>query len=98
MSKDEAINLLKNADLTEKSEALKTMKIYYHIWKRSKEIIDFGNIEIQKRKFHQCKNLISLQDVDIDNMYVPGMVSPGEKIINILLVIKMIIIKINHYA
>ena len=31
MSKDEAINLLKNADLTEKSEALKTMKIYYHI-------------------------------------------------------------------
>ena len=79
--------------MTEKSEALKTMKMYYHIWKRSKEIIDFGNIEIQKRKFHQCKNLILLQDVDIDNMLVSGIVFHGEKIINFLLVIKIIIIK-----
>ena len=30
MSKDEAINLLKNADLTEKSRALQNIKIYYH--------------------------------------------------------------------
>ena len=30
MGKDEAINLLKNADLTEKSRALQNMKIYYH--------------------------------------------------------------------
>ena len=30
MGKDEAINLLKNADLTEKSRALQNIKIYYH--------------------------------------------------------------------
>ena len=30
MGKDEAINLLKNADLTEKSRALQNINIYYH--------------------------------------------------------------------
>ena len=31
ISKNEAINLMQNADLTEKSETLENIKIYYHI-------------------------------------------------------------------
>ena len=31
ISKNEAINLMQNADLFEKSRALKSIKIYYHI-------------------------------------------------------------------
>ena len=30
MSKDEGINLLKNADLTEKSGTIQNIRIYYH--------------------------------------------------------------------
>ena len=40
-----------------------------------KEIITFGYIEIEKRKFHHRKNLILLQYVDIDNRHVSSMVS-----------------------
>ena len=31
-----------------------------------KEIIAFVNIKIEKHKFHHCKNLILLEDVDSD--------------------------------
>ena len=34
----------------------------------SKIIIAFSNIEIEKRKFHHCKNLILLEGLDIDNV------------------------------
>ena len=44
-----------------------------------KEIITFGDIEIEKRKFHHRKNLISLEYVDIDNIMISRMVSSGEK-------------------
>ena len=44
----------------------------------SKEIIAFGNIEIEKRKFHHYKNLILLEDVDIDKIQVLVVFS-GEK-------------------
>ena len=44
----------------------------------SKEITAFGNIEIEKRKFHHCKNLILLEDVDIDKIQVLVVFS-GEK-------------------
>ena len=44
----------------------------------SKEITAFGNIEIEKLKFHHCKNLISLEDVDIDKIQVLVVFS-GEK-------------------
>ena len=33
INKKEAINLMQNADLMEKSEILWNIKIYYHIWK-----------------------------------------------------------------
>ena len=63
-----------------------------------KEIIMFGDIEIEKRKFYHRKNLILLNDVDIEKMQVSGTAYSGEKIVNILLVINMMIIQLNHYA
>ena len=45
----------------------------------NKEVISFGNIEIEKLKFHHPKNLILLQDVDIDNIQMSSMISSGEK-------------------
>ena len=44
-----------------------------------KEIITFGDIEIEKRKFHHRKNLIFLEYVDIDNILISRMVCSGEK-------------------
>ena len=59
----------------------------------------FDNIEIEKLKFHQCKNLILLKDLDNDNKEVSSIVSSGKKNINILLVTKMtMIIKLKHYT
>ena len=45
----------------------------------SKEIIGFGNIEIEKYKFPHRKNLILLEDGDIGSTYVSSVVSSGEK-------------------
>ena len=45
-SQDVTNNVLRNADLTEKRETFKN-KIYYHISKMSKQIIAFGNLEIE---------------------------------------------------
>ena len=45
----------------------------------SKEIITFGDIEIEKRKLHCYKNPIFLKDVDIDNMLISDKVSSSEK-------------------
>ena len=45
----------------------------------SKEVIAFDNIKIEKRKFRNRKNLILLEDVDIENILISSMVSSGEK-------------------
>ena len=45
-----------------------------------KEIIKFGNIKIGKRNFHHRKNLILLEDLDIDNMQVSSIVCSSKKI------------------
>ena len=63
-----------------------------------KEIIVFGDVEIEKRKFNYHENTILLEDVDIDNIQVSSMVSSGEKIINTLFAIWIIIMNINHYT
>ena len=52
-----------------------------------KEIITFGDIEVEKRKFNRYKYPIFLNDVNIDNTLV------SRKIINISLVTQM---KINR--
>ena len=65
----------------------------------NKEIITFGDIEIEKRKFHHRKNLILLEYVDIDSILTSSLVFHGEKKnINILLVTKMMIIKLNNFT
>ena len=59
----------------------------------------FGDIEIEKRRFLHCKNLILLKDVDIKRIQVSSMVSSGKKkIINISLVIEMMITELNNYT
>ena len=35
-----------------------------------KEIVTFGNIELEKQKFHQQKNPFSIHDVNTDRMVV----------------------------
>ena len=42
-----------------------------------KEIITFGNTEIEKQKFHRRKNLILLED--LDNIQVSSMLCSGEE-------------------
>ena len=44
-----------------------------------KEIIKFGDIEIEKHKFHCYENLIFLEDVDINNVLISNKISSGEK-------------------
>ena len=43
----------------------------------SKEMITFGNIEIEK--FHHQKNMILLEDIDIDSLLISTTVFFGEK-------------------
>ena len=45
----------------------------------SKEIIWFSNIEIERHKFYHRKNLVLLEDVDIDNRLLSSMVPSGEE-------------------
>ena len=44
-----------------------------------KRIIRLGNTEIKKWKCHHRKNLILLEDLDIDKTQVCSMTSSGEK-------------------
>ena len=63
-----------------------------------KEAITFGNNENEERKFHHRKSLILLEDVDINKMQVSSMVFSGKTNTNILMITKMMIIKLIHYA
>ena len=44
-----------------------------------KTITKFGDIEIQKQKFHQHKRPISIKDVDINKIVVSNKVFFGKK-------------------
>ena len=44
-----------------------------------KEVLTFGNIEIEKNKFYHHKTPIFLRDVDIEKKLVSNNVSFGEK-------------------
>ena len=73
--------------------------VTYNKGMMGKEIITFGNIEIEKRKFHHRQNLILLEDLDLDNCRYLVWFLLVKNITNILLVTKMImIIKSNHYG
>ena len=51
-----------------------------------KGIITFGNIQIEKQKFHCYKNSMFLKDVNIESIFISSNIFPVEKIINTLLV------------
>ena len=74
-----------------------------------KEILTFGDIEIEKNKFYRHKTPIFLKDVDIDKVLVSNKISFSEKnykylyicilvytciLINIACIM---IIKLDHY-
>ena len=80
ISKRQAVNLLQNADLSKTGGH----KIYFFslsLQKTGKEIVAFGDIEIEKWKFHHSKDLILLEYVDTDSMLISSIVSPGKKYI-----------------
>ena len=62
-----------------------------------KKIIKFADTEIEEFKFHQYKIPISLNDIDINEIIVSNEFSFDDKILNILLVTK-IIKKLDFYA
>ena len=78
ISKDEAINLMQNADLTEKVNIIKHKNLLPHI-KMGKEILTSGDNEIEKNKFYRNKAPISLKDVDTEKVLVSNKISFGEK-------------------
>ena len=55
-----------------------------------KTIIKFGDIEIEKQKFHQYKRHISINNIDINKMVVSNKVSFGKKGLSISSAIKML--------
>ena len=44
-----------------------------------KEIIMFGDTEIEKYKFHRFKNKILLNDIDIDKILISKKISSSKK-------------------
>ena len=56
ISKSKTVNLLQNADLSEKKgNTIKHKNLLSHI-KICKEVTTFGDIEVEKRKFHCYRN------------------------------------------
>ena len=62
-----------------------------------KEILLFGNTEIDKNKFYRNETGTFLKDVDIEKVLVPKKIYFDEKTINTLLVTCVMIIKLSHY-
>ena len=44
-------------------------------------MIKFGDVEVEKHKFHQRKNPISIYDVDIDKIVISKKVSFDKKVL-----------------
>ena len=47
----------------------------------SKKFIVFGDIEIEKHKFSRHNNPIFQNDVDIQNILIPKMICPSERLL-----------------
>ena len=62
-----------------------------------KEILTFGDIEIEKIKFYRYKSPTFLNDVDIEKVFVSSKISSVKRTINTLLVTCIMIIKLSHY-
>ena len=59
---------------------------------------NFWCIEIEKCTFHNCKNLILLEDVGIDNIVISTMVYSSKNNYTYFVGYKGRDIKLNHYA
>ena len=92
ISKNEAINSMQNADLTEKK-----VKNLLSCIKMGTEILTFGDIEIEKKIFYRYKSPVTLRDTDIEKVLVSNKISFGEKTTSTLLVICIMIIKLSYY-
>ena len=55
------------------------IKTFESIYKNGKTIIKFGDIEIQKQKFHQHKGPISIKNIDSNKIVVSNNVSVSKK-------------------
>ena len=75
ITKNQAINVMQNADLTGKKTKHKNLLL--HI-KMDKENLTFGDTEIEKKKFYCNKILVHLRDVDIKKA-LANKISFGEK-------------------
>ena len=62
-----------------------------------KELLLFGNTEIDKNKFYRNETATFLKDVDIEKVLVSKKIYFDEKTINTLLVTCVMIIKLSHY-
>ena len=62
-----------------------------------KEILTFGDIDIEKKKFYCDKTPIFFKDVDTEKVLASNKISFVEKTINILLITCLMMIKLNHY-
>ena len=58
------------------------------------EIITFGDIRVEKQKFHQCKNLVLVYDVNIGRIVVSKKVPFGKKGFQYFIGYKMIMKKL----
>ena len=45
----------------------------------AKKIINFGNTEVEKHKFHQSKSPIPIDNVDVNKLIISNKVSIGKK-------------------
>ena len=65
-----------------------------------KEIVTFGDIEVEEQKFHQHKSPISIYVVNIDRIVVSNKVpcSKVAKVVNILLGSNMILKKLCPFV
>ena len=62
-----------------------------------KEILTFGDTDIEKNKFYHHKSPILLKDVCIKKVLVSNKISFGEKTLNTSLGNFITIIKLSHY-
>ena len=82
ISKNDALNLIKICRFYRQEKNIMKVKNYNKfvtIYKTYKEIIMFGNIEVEKQKFHQSKRPIWINNMDISKIVVPNRVPFGKK-------------------
>ena len=78
ISKNDALNLLKIYRSYQQERNILKVKNYNElitVYKTSKKIITFGNIEVKKYKFHQYKSVIWINNKDISKIVVPNRVT-----------------------